>query len=622
MRLGDWGEESEARGTGPPLARQAAPLESHHLEPSSYQGCCGAKTPEFLRVQPPEKISSRRRLVLILVSTVMCCLTTGIVFGFAALKSMLIADGVYHDLCEVADTSSALSSASSFAGSLLGQLPPMPSMTTAGGLIMKSLLPLVSGSAGSSASSSLDGSGPCTAQILRIDLMFTIASFGTNGISPIVGFILDRYGPRLSLMISSVCIAVALVLFSASSSNPAFDMYHFSSFLLAVGGTFATIPLMGICNAFPKRSGLIISCFSGAFDISALIFLIFQLLYQHANVAISDLFLGYLIVPAIMVVFYGTQMPDSTFKASQLPPDTLKSLEAELESDDHDSSPLPEPKPAAPVNNADSAMHNMTAFQQIFSLRFLFLALFTCIYFFRLNFFIQTVEDHVRELGYSETDTVFITQVFSIMLPLGGIIATPLTGWMLDHLPFYVTFLSISGSLLLFSVLILIPSLPLHYLAYAIFSVVRPMFYGSFTDYVSRVFGFRHFGKVYGVLAFLGALMSLAQYLFSYWGNTAPSGFLGPNIFFLVTMVASLYFPAQLYFRHRELRDAAASATDESVAMVTLQHYDDDDDNGSPRLGALAAATAGFALDHDDDYDDDDIFADSPTDDFLPSDVR
>ena len=48
---------------------------------------------------PPLKVSRTKRIVQVLVAVIYCLLAAGIVFGYAAIKPVLIHEGVYRDRC-------------------------------------------------------------------------------------------------------------------------------------------------------------------------------------------------------------------------------------------------------------------------------------------------------------------------------------------------------------------------------------------------------------------------------------------------------------------------------------------------------------------------------------------
>ncbi|GMF72720.1 unnamed protein product [[Candida] boidinii] len=105
--------------------------------------------------------SLSKRLFQIGCSITWCLFAAGPVFGFAALKPVLISQGVYHEYCNVHDI--AINTESDL----------------------------------------------CVAQDLKLNSMFTYAAVITNATALVVGNILDNYGPKVTAIIGSFIIFLA-----------------------------------------------------------------------------------------------------------------------------------------------------------------------------------------------------------------------------------------------------------------------------------------------------------------------------------------------------------------------------------------------------------------------------
>lgn len=151
----------------------------------------------------------------------------------------------------------------------------------------------------------------------RLNLMFTIAAVVTNVSALPVGTILDAYGPRVSGIIGSIFLALGAAIFAMAKQLP-FDGYIPGYLLLSLGGPFVFISSFQLSNTFPKRSGLILSMLTGAFDASSALFLIFRLLNESTNGLISTrtFFLTYLIVPVFIIAIQLTIMPSTSYKTA------------------------------------------------------------------------------------------------------------------------------------------------------------------------------------------------------------------------------------------------------------------------------------------------------------------
>jgi hypothetical protein len=118
-------------------------------------------TPEVLGEGPGQveplgafEVPKAKRILQIALAVIYCLLSAGIVFGYAALKPVLVSEGVYRDSC--------------------------------------------------TSEEELEGVRVCYQQELRLNFMFTVAAVSTNVCALLVGTILDRWGPRVAGVIGSV----------------------------------------------------------------------------------------------------------------------------------------------------------------------------------------------------------------------------------------------------------------------------------------------------------------------------------------------------------------------------------------------------------------------------------
>jgi len=181
-----------------------------------------------------------------------CLFAAGIVFGYAALKPVLIREHVYRNLC----TDDELKR----------------------------------------------GVRTCYDQEIHLNLMFTVAAVGTNVAALPIGAILDYFGPRVCGIIGSFLLAIGAVLFSFAWQLP-FDGYIPGYLFLALGGPFCFISSFQLSNTFPKHSGLILALLTGAFDSSSAVYLVYRMIYQNSNGTFGpeSFFLAYLAVPIFIL---------------------------------------------------------------------------------------------------------------------------------------------------------------------------------------------------------------------------------------------------------------------------------------------------------------------------------
>lgn len=203
------------------------------------------------------------RIVQVAATVVYCLFAAGIVFGYAAIKPVLKEEGAYRDVC-----------------------------SEPGGIVSED-----------------------TCVEIHLNLMFTVAAVATNVAALPIGAILDHFGPRVCCLLGSAFLAVGAILMAFEKSVP-FDGLLFGYLFLALGGPFTYISSFQLSNAFPKNSGFILALLTGAFDASSALFLVYRIIYQKTGGSFGHkkFFLGYLVVPVVIVILQLTLMPAQSYK--------------------------------------------------------------------------------------------------------------------------------------------------------------------------------------------------------------------------------------------------------------------------------------------------------------------
>lgn len=473
------------------------------------------------------EVSAARRIAQVFTAVVYCFLAAGVVFGFAALKPVLIREKVYRNLCSQAELEEDVD--------------------------------------------------VCYGQEIRLNLMFTIAAVVTNVSALPVGTILDAYGPRVSGVIGSICLAIGAVLFGAASKLP-FDGYIPGYLFLALGGPFVFIPSFHLSNTFPTRSGLILSMLTGAFDASSALFLLFRLLSEHTHglVSINNFFAVYLIVPVFIIAAQIFIMPPTSYKTAG---ELVQQAEAQVADELHDRiddtandrseserqrmnrrlhrqsivshiQDLLEDSTSSvmsgnTINDAvfhanidtsldmNTAPHSHTNQQQpttpdatpggiwgvlhgrsaLYQLRtpwFALITAFTVLMMLRINYFVATLRTQYTYL-LSADEAAQINTAFDILLPIGGLVSVPFIGTFLDIFQTRTVLFILVMLATTIGVLGCIPHPTAAYGNIILFVLYRPFYYTAVSDYAAKVFGFATFGKVYGLIICLAGVGNFAQ---------------------------------------------------------------------------------------------------------------
>ncbi|KAL5411761.1 hypothetical protein PMIN04_010130 [Paraphaeosphaeria minitans] len=385
-------------------------------------------------------VSTAKRIAQVITTVLACWFASGIVFGFAALKPILIQENVYQDLCTPEELEK--------------------------------------------------GVEVCFEQDLRLNFFFSLASTTANLSALPVGALLDRYGPRLCFLLGCSCLAAGSILMSLAFQIDEFDGYTIGNFFLALGGNFIFLPSFQIANAFPKYAGTIVALVTGAFDASAAMFLFARLIYDATDRAFKPqhFFLAYLFVPFAILLAQLTFLPTESYKTpGQLQQKLDKAEDAmrDVHSSDDELSDdemwrrrkmrsnrrkRRQQKLDKLVGSPDrrrrleereehrqdaagvwGALHNKPPNEQMMTPWFYLLTLLTTLQMIRMNYFIATVREQYLYMLSSIELATRINDFFDWALPVGGVISTPFLGILLDNVFGYATFGRVYGTIIFFS---------------------------------------------------------------------------------------------------------------------------------------------------------------------------
>jgi MFS family permease len=438
--------------------------------------------------------------------------------------------------------------------------------------------------------------------------MFTVAAVGTNVAALPIGATLDHYGPRVCGLIGSGLLAIGALLFAFAWQMP-FDTYIPGYLFLALGGPFVFISSFQLSNAFPKYSGLILALLTGAFDTSSAVFLVYRLVYTWSNGKFWPkwFFLGYLIVPVLIFTVQIFIMPKQSYKTVG---ELVKDIEdsdsiADDQLDEHtallreESEALRQQRRAhrqsvvseitdllgsksgtkqvkqeerkQKISGVWGALHGKTVTEQILSPWFVLITLFTVVQMTRINYFVATIRPQYEYLLGSYEKSVEVNDFFDFALPLGGVVAIPFIGLILDHTSTVMVLTTLVSLATIIGVLGMLPYTWAAYANISLFVVYRPFYYTSVSDYAAKVFGFRTFGTVYGLTICLAGLGNFSQSGFDallhkvFNGNPVPVN-LGLLVTALVVGIALVTFVGfKAYSMERENLEEEAEYAPEVV---------------------------------------------------------
>ncbi|KAJ4410342.1 hypothetical protein N0V82_009246 [Gnomoniopsis sp. IMI 355080] len=453
------------------------------------------------------EVSTTRRICQVAFAVVACVFASGIVCGFAALKPILIKEGVYASLCQASYVTNDESEI------------------------------------------------PCPEQDMRLNLFFITASITLNVSTVLAGYVLDNYGRRVCYLLSALilflggtCMAAA---FHFGEKLAGFDGYITGNVLLGLGGTFLFVSSYQLSNAFPRHSGLIVALVTGAFDASAAVFLFYHLAYKASSGRFHPAYfflLFALFIPSLILVAEFALMSDRPYTTRREYQDAIARAQDDTR-DVHDSDDeLPSPtrareqramlrearlqaietvtgdaeardahrmqvKDRQAASGVQGILSGLDVRAQMATPWFVLLLLLTVTQMTRMNYFIATVRAQYRYLlGGDEEAAERVNGVFDVALPVAGVVTTPFIGVLLNTMPVWATMGVLTGLVVLLGVLNCVPgSEAAAYAAVVAFVLYRPLYYSAVSDYATKVFGFATFGRIYGTVICVSGLGQFMQ---------------------------------------------------------------------------------------------------------------
>lgn len=142
-------------------------------------------------------------------------------------------------------------------------------------------------------------------------MMFVVGTFFSFLGPLLLGLVLDHYGPRVCSLLSISLVTVGCFLFSVSDFN---DLRLFipATSLIAFGGPGVQTAIIHLSNLFPLWKATATACITGCFQLSFVVFLIFDFLWENYQIPYEKLFLGYCFVGlfnALIAVFLWPDNP-------------------------------------------------------------------------------------------------------------------------------------------------------------------------------------------------------------------------------------------------------------------------------------------------------------------------
>ncbi|KAL2806084.1 equilibrative nucleobase transporter 1 isoform 1 [Daubentonia madagascariensis] len=379
----------------------------------------------------------------------------------------------------------------------------------------------------------------CKAQDEKFSLIFTLASSMNNFMTFPTGYIFDRFKTTVARLIAIFLYTSATLIIAFTSAGSAVLLF-LAMPMLTVGGILFLITNLQIGNLFGKHRSTIITLYNGAFDSSSAVFLIIKLLYeQDISLRASFIFLSvcstwhvartFLLMPRGHIPYplppnysYGLCSGNGPTKEKK----TGELENRELQSQEFLSAQEEIPGPGQQQKPRSFWSH---VFSRRFAWHLVWLSVIQlCHYLFigTLNSLLTNLAGGDRVTVSTYTNAFAITQFF-------GVLCAPWNGLLMDRLKqkylkearktgsstSAVALRSAVPSLTLTSLLCLgfaicasVPVLPLQYVTFILQVISRSFLYGGNAAFLTLSFPSEHFGKLFGLVMALSAIVSLFQF--------------------------------------------------------------------------------------------------------------
>jgi MFS family permease len=470
--------------------------------------------------QVDEDSSHAARFAILFYIMVSLTLCGGTVFGFAGLKTVLLDESVYAELC------------SDFNG---------------------------------------DGATytPCNAQMLRLDLMFTLASSLFSAYLLPAGLLLRSMGPRACFLLGFALVIIGSGLFVVANSRT-FDVYIVAFVLIGTGNPLLYIAAFNFSKLYPSSSNLLLSIFIGCFGFSAIVFYLFDEVHFIYGLTSQQLFRAFVFLPASLALIGMFVLPKDVYhvmRQRKLSAASNAVAESDVADGASEKTPLLESNEqngvawdgnstattavaAGDTNKAKNTsfigvpLKDASLSRQLRSAPFFAQMAFFSWGMLHLNFYLGTIYDQLLLLddtGGALADVMI--DVFSLSYPFGCLASILPVGLLVRNCSVSTSLYTYCAVNLIFSSMALLPNLSAQWITIHMFILVRVAFFTVMSTYSANVFGFANLSTMFGAAGCVAGLVSLGSSGLNYVALTVQDDFTLVNGFMLAGAVLNFTFP-------------------------------------------------------------------------------
>uniref|UniRef100_A0A9L0JZR3 Solute carrier family 43 member 3 n=1 Tax=Equus asinus TaxID=9793 RepID=A0A9L0JZR3_EQUAS len=413
------------------------------------------------------------------------------------------------------------------------------------------------------------GQSDCKSQDEKFSLIFTLASFVNNFMTFPIGYNFDCFKTTIAHLIAIFLYTTATLTIAFTSAESALLLF-LAVPMLTVRGILFLITNLQVGNLFGKHRSTIITLYNGAFDSSSAVFLVIQLLYEQGiSLRASFLFFSVFSVWHVGRTFLLLPRGDFCFHSLCSGRDSREEEKKTVESKEplHCCSPssstflIPDPGQQKELHSFWSY-----AFSRRFAWHLMWLSmmqLWHYIFIGTLNSLLTTLSKgtmYVAGLGVSiYTNAFAITQFFGVLcVPWNDLLMDLLkqryqkkaskTGFSASAVALCSTVSSLALMSLLclgFALCVSVPVLPLQYVTFILQVISRSFLYVGNAAFLTL-----HFGKIFGLVMALSAIVSLLQFpIFTFIKGPLQNDPFYVNVMLVLVTLLTFMHPFRVYRR-------------------------------------------------------------------------
>jgi predicted MFS family arabinose efflux permease len=354
----------------------------------------------------------------------------------------------------------------------------------------------------------------------KLGLVYTIGAVSATAGRFFFGLIRDAMGTRFACIGCLLSTIIGAVLIAVADPSDGLTL-AVATFMMGLGAG-VQLCMQPVTQLFPEKSSMMMAGYSGAFNMSCLVFLILSLIAVR-----SQAMWGYAAVLSILAAMCMWLLPSTK---------TFEPPSKGSDDDDDDGGggdnivvkeegtpPPPLLPPAAPVGRKEGRENGHSRWEQMRSTEYILMLLWLVVVWPPVQFYVASVGIVMEHRG----DTTGIYNSIFVFFLAGVAIFAPVSGKIADQFGLGVAQAFATSLVALgFAIQVLPVSVPIQVQTVGFFSygLGRLLIIAFFCSNVGRRFGFENYGILVGFGLLCGGLSSLLQYPLLEWGLSDAGG--------------------------------------------------------------------------------------------------